>query len=147
MRLATYVSLVFAVLAASPHAQERAFSGSWSVRAEAVSGKTEDGGTWNRAAINGTLEIQQEGATLKGAWKGPSGKAWPFTGRARGDKFELTTEKKDMPATINGREMTAPVRWTFRGSVTGNKMSGTMALERVEQKRETLQPFTAERKR
>lgn len=93
-------SLFACLLTFRPHtasAQDRAFTGVWSLKADAVEGQTEDGGTWTRGAIKGALEIEQHDGTLTGAWKGPMGAAWPFKGTVHGDAFEILTEARSLP--------------------------------------------------
>jgi hypothetical protein len=59
--------------------------------------------------------------------------------------FVLQTEWRDIPATRDGVESTAPARWIFRGTVSGDTATGTMTLELQNAGGDRSQPFKAKR--
>jgi len=147
MRLPILLALLVSTLGASPASQGKTLSGLWTLSAEAASGQNADGSSWSKAAFKGALDFEQDGASVKGTWKGPMA-SWPFTGKAEGETFEVRTEERPMSATTNGQPTTVMARWTFRGRVTGDKMSGTLTLASVnDDDTARLQAFTAERRR
>ena len=133
-------------MVAAPIGQEASVSGTWSLKAEAANGQTHDGGTWSRSAVTGVLVLEQNGTALKGTWTGPRGDSWPFSGRIQGTAFEFRTDPKDMSVTIDGRQTAEAMRWTFRGTASGDTLKGQMALHRDGREPEQLQPFTADRR-
>ena len=65
-------------------------------------------------------------------------------GQLKDGKFEVRSDRKDVDATSDDVNSKVQVRWVFRGSVSGDTMTGTMTLER--DGGESLpQPFKATR--
>lgn len=127
-------------------AQQRTLAGTWTLKAEAVQGHTPGGGSWSRDALTGTLVIELKDTAISGTWTGPKGDPWPFTGRLRLDKFEFTTSVREVPATIDGRQVMVRFQWRFRGENDHDTLRGTMVLDREGEESERLQPFTATRR-
>ena len=128
-------------------AQPRTLAGTWTLKAEAAQGQTPEGGSWSRDAITGTLAIELKDPALTGTWTGPKGDAWPFTGQVQLDRFEFTTSVREVPATIDGRQVMVRFRWRFRGENDHDTLRGTMVLDREGEESERLQPFTATRRK
>src|SRR5262245_10405233 len=147
MRIPILIAFLAAAFWPAPSIQERTLAGSWLLTAEAASGENEDGSSWTKAAFKGTLDFEEHGTDLKGTWKGPMA-SWPLDGKADGDTFEVRSEARPMPATTDGRQTTVMARWTFRGRVGGDKISGSVTLTAVtDDDSARPQPFTAERRR
>jgi len=132
--------------AVSSMAQEPSLSGRWEVSGEAASGFTAGGGTWSRNAVSGVLTATQQGETLSGTWTDARPGALPFHGRRSGDAFEIQTESRAVPATIDGVATTIRMRWTFRGTLEKDVLRGTMSFDREESEPAQPQPFIAKRK-
>ena len=93
-------------------------------------------------ALSGTLTLEQKGEAVTGSWKGRLPDPWPLTGRVQGTTFELQTEVRELPVQRNGEKMTVRRSWIFRGSIEGDKLSGSMSLMGGEGDPPT-QPFSA----
>ena len=104
-------------------AQSASVSGTWALEAPASSGEN-----FQLGAVSGTLTLEQQGATVTGTWKGGMPQPWKLTGHVKGNTFELETETREIPATINDQPTTVPRRWIFRGTFDGDVMTGSMAL-------------------
>ena len=128
-------------------AQPRTLAGTWTLQAEAAQGQTPDGGNWSRSATTGTLVIELKDHALTGTWTGPKGDVWPFTGQLQLDRFEFTTSVREVPATIDGRQVMVRFQWRFRGENDHDTLRGTMVLDREGEQSERLQPFTATRRK
>ena len=129
-----------AALSAPALAQTGDVTGTWAVKSEA---RKSEG--WNIGALSGTLTLALKGRDITGTWKGPvRPEPWTLAGELKDGKFEARSERKDVNATRDDTNSTERVRWVFRGSVTGDAMTGTMTLER--DGGESLpQPFKATR--
>ena len=143
MRAVLLVTLTSALFAAA--VQDRSAAGTWNVKGEAASGTTDGGGTWNRNAISGTLVIAQNGPSLTGTWTATNRTAVALQGNITGGRFEFRTDPREVEVTVNGERTTMRLRWTFRGSVAGETLQGTMSLDREDQDSAMPQPFTADR--
>jgi hypothetical protein len=148
MRLGLCLALVFAMLqlAVLGADQSPTLTGTWAVEAAAAESQTADGGTFSLTALSGTLTLEQKGEAVTGSWKGRLPEPWPLTGRVQETTFELQTEVREMPASRNGEKMTIRRSWIFRGSIEGDKVSGSMSLMGGEGDPPT-QPFSAVRNR
>jgi len=129
-----------------PVAAQGSVAGTWNLKADAAEGQTSSGGTWSRSAVTGTLVIEQQDTALKGTWTGAKGEDWPFTGRVQGDRFEFTTEAREVPVVVDGQQTRIAFRWTFRGDIAGSTLRGTMTFDRAGENSERHQPFTATRR-
>ena len=98
-------------------------SGIWALEAPAVSGPN-----FQLGAASGTLTLEHKDDAVTGPWKGRMPEPWKLTGSAKGDTFELQTEVRQIPATVNDEPTTVPRSWIFRGTVDGDRMTGTMML-------------------
>ena len=143
MRAALILTLISTLCA--DIAQDRPAAGTWSVKGDAASGTTDGGGTWNRNAVTGTLVIAQNGQTLTGTWTATNRTAVALHGTITGETFEFRTEPREVEVIINGERTAMRLRWTFRGSVAGDTLRGTMSLDREDQESAMPQPFTGDR--
>ena len=125
---------------------QASLAGKWTVNIEAASGATDAGGSWSRSALTGTFDIEQSGEALTGSWAAEKGDPWPFTGRVKGEAFELTTSVRDVPVVIDGQKTTARFRWIFSGTIAGESLSGSARFEREGETFRSLQPFSATRR-
>lgn len=142
----TFLTLAVAVvLTLGVAAQQSPVAGTWSVKGEAASGQNDSGGTWNRSAVTGILEIAEKDGVLTGTWTPTKRIALKFTGHLKGDAFEFEAEPRDVPAEVNGVSTTLRMRWTFTGVRKGERLSGTMSLDNVGDPAAQPQPFVAER--
>ncbi len=137
----TTVQLVTLVATQPPNV-----SGSWALEAAAASGEFSNGGTWNLNALSGTLTLERKADAVTGSWQGRQPQPWALNGRAQGDTFELESEERDVAAERNGEKITVRRRWIFRGTVDGDKLTGSMMLAGREGESPS-QSFTAVRKR
>jgi hypothetical protein len=128
-------------------AQDPSAAGTWNVTGEAASGTTDGGGNWNRNAITGTLIIAQNGQTLTGTWTAATRTAVALQGTIRGETFDFRTDPREVEVIINGERTVMRLRWTFRGTVDGQTLRGTMSLDREDQDSAMPQPFAADRAR
>jgi hypothetical protein len=115
------------------------------VTTEGARGTTDDGSNWTLGAITGTLTLTQKDNDVTGSWKGQMPAPWALTGQINAGTFVLQTEWRDIPATRDGVESTARARWIFRGTVSGDTATGTMALELENARGDRSQPFKAKR--
>jgi hypothetical protein len=130
-----------------PTEQAASLSGTWTLTSPAASGETENGGTFSRTAISGTLELEQTGNSVTGRWRGPKGDPWQLTGKVQDGKFELRSESRKMPVVVDDATTNVSMHWRFRGAADGDKLTGTMALSRDDAEPNRMFPFTAARKR
>ena len=133
----------FAVLS-TPAAAPVNFSGTWTVSASAIEGRSPNGGTWRRSAITTDMVLEQSGDALTGSWTGLRGEIWRLSGRAHDTAFEVESERRELR---NAGRDAAAFRWRIRGSVDGDRMHGTLFFERDGDDEERPQPFTATRRR
>lgn len=133
------VCLVLALMMAA--VQSPNLSGSWALEAPATSGEN-----FQLGAASGTLTLEQKGDAVTGSWKGRMPEPWKLTGQVKDGTFELQTETRSVPATVNGEPTTVPRHWMFRGTVDGDNMTGSMQLAGGDGDPPS-QPFTAVRKR
>ena len=131
-------TLALSILAA---AQSAGLTGTWALEAQAASGEN-----YQLGAISGTLTLADKDGVVTGTWKGRMPEPWKLTGKVKDKTFELETEVRNVPATTNGEQTTAPRKWVFRGSADGDKMTGKMSLKGGEGE-EPTQTFSAVRKR
>ena len=142
----TFLTLGVAVaLTIGVAAQSSPVAGTWSVKGVAASGQNDSGGTWNRSAVTGILEIAEKDGVLTGTWTPTKRIALKFTGQLKANAFEFEAEPRDVPAEINGVASTLRMRWTFTGVSKDGRLSGTMSLDNVGDPASQPQPFTAER--
>ena len=140
------VRLVVAVILAAFQfpvfaAQSSNLSGSWAVEAPAASGAN-----FQLGAASGTLTLEQKGEVVTGTWKGRMPEPWKLSGHVKGNAFELQTEFRGVPATVNDEPATVQRRWIFSGTVDGDTMTGSMSLAGGDGEAPT-QPFSAARRR
>ena len=149
MKLRLGILLASAVLQLAPLEAHRAanLSGKWSVVAEAAEVESTDGTErWTLVAIAGTLQLEQKDSAVTGSWQGRMPAPWSVTGKIDSQTFELQTEDRDMPVETNGERQTVRRHWTFKGTIDGDTLSGSMFLSGGE-KTTPSQPFTATRVR
>jgi hypothetical protein len=145
IRLAVVLMLAMIPLSILAATQAANVSGSWKVDTTAAAGEA-DGSTWSLGALSGTLTLEQKDDAVTGSWKGRQPEPWVLTGRVTGMDFEFQTEARDIPAIRNGEQTTVPRRWIFRGTVDGDKLTGSMSLAGGDGDPPT-QPFSAARQR
>jgi hypothetical protein len=133
------VCLVLALMIAA--AQSPNLSGSWALDAPATSGQN-----FQLGAAAGTLTLEHKGEVVTGTWKGRMPEPWKLTGHVKDHTFELESETRGVPATVDGQQTTVPRHWVFRGSADGDKMTGSMQLAGGDGEPPS-QPFSAVRKR
>ena len=133
------VCLVLALMMAA--VQSPNLAGSWAVEAPATSGEN-----FQLGAAAGTLTLEHQGDAVTGTWKGRMPEPWKLTGRVKDNTFELESETRDVPATVDGQATTVPRHWIFRGTADGDKMTGSMQLAGG-QGEPPSQAFSAVRKR
>ena len=121
--------------------QSANLSGTWTVEAQAA-----NDANYQLGAVSGTLTLADTDSVVTGTWKGRMPEPWQLTGRVKDDTFELESETRDVPATVNGQATTVPRHWIFRGTADGDKMTGSMQLAGG-QGEPPSQPFSAVRKR
>ena len=139
----TFVLLLAAMIPSGT--LQPSLSGSWTLKAEAVvNARTANGGTWSRAALDGTLALEQQGDLVKGTWTATNGVPWAVTGRMQGEKFELSSAARETPVVLNGRKSTVAMRWTFRGVLKAGRLVGSCSFQRPDDETDLLRPFTAE---
>lgn len=143
MKVRFAVALILPTLALSilAAAQSAGLTGTWALEAQAASGEN-----YQLGAISGTLTLADKDGVVTGTWKGRMPEPWKLTGKVKDKTFELETEVRNVPATTNGEQTTAPRKWVFRGSADGDKMTGKMSLKGGEGE-EPTQTFSAVRKR
>lgn len=146
MRVQLVLILVFATLALSPiHArQSSGLTGTWSVDAPETQSQSGDE-NWVLIALKGTLTLEEKSGAVTGTWKGVSPKPWQLTGHIEDKTFELQTEQRDLMTDRDGEKRAVSVHWTFRGTINGDKLSGSMFLQG--ENAAPSQAFTAERTR
>ena len=144
VRLALIVTLLQLPLVAA--AQSSTLSGTWALDAAAASGQSPNGGNWQLNASTGTLTLEQKGEAVTGSWIGRLPDPWTITGTSKGASFELESEVRNLQATKDGEQTTVRRQWIFRGTLSGDTLTGTMSLAGGEGDPPT-QPFTAVRKR
>ena len=137
------IAVVGVSLVTSAVAQPASVSGTWSVTGQGARESTADGENWSIAAISGTLTLEQTGTEITGSWQGQMPNSWSVTGRVDDAGYEVMTEWREIPVARNDTKSMMRARWVFRGSVSGDTMSGTLTLE-VERGNRP-QPFTAKR--
>jgi hypothetical protein len=142
MRLFVAIALCAALVSS---AQAPSIAGVWSVTTKGAKGTTQDGGNWTIGAVSGALTLAQKGNQVTGSWKGQMPAPWALTGQLDERTFELFTEWREIPATVNGAQSTTPARWVFRGTIADDTATGTMTLELQQAGGERSQPFTAKR--
>lgn len=145
-RLLVALMLAIVPLSISARTQSIDLSGGWALEAPQTEGQAADGSNWVMVAVSGTLTLDQKADAVTGSWKGRLPEPWPLTGRLQGATFELQTEVREIPASRNGEKRMLRRRWVFRGTVDGDKMTGSMHLA-GEDGESPEQPFTAVRKR
>lgn len=133
------VCLALALMMAA--VQSPNLSGSWALDAPAASGEN-----FQLGAAAGTLRLEHNGEAVTGTWKGRMPEPWKLTGRVKDNTFELESETRDVPATVDGQATTVPRHWIFRGTADGDKMTGSMQLAGG-QGAPPSQAFSAVRKR
>lgn len=141
MRLAVALILSTFQLSILVAAQSPNLSGSWALDAAAASGDN-----FQLGALSGTLTLEHQGDVVTGTWKGRMPEPWKLTGSVKGNTFELQSETRGVPATVNDEPTTVPRHWIFRGSADGDKMTGSMLLAGGEGDPPT-QRFSAARQR
>ena len=127
-------------------AQSPAMTGKWALEAPAASGVNDGGGEWSQSAQSGTFTLQQSNTTIKGQWQGRQPAPWAVAGELHGDHVELQTEFREIPVTIDGEKTTQKLRWTFRGVLSGDNLTGNMSFDGG-RRRGNEQAFTATRQR
>lgn len=138
MRLLTIGLAV--VLSASLMAQSGNVAGAWALKTEAHPSPG-----FNIGALSGTLTLAQQDGKLTGSWKGQLPEPWTLSGQLKDGKFEARTEEKEVPAVRDDVTTRIPVRWLFKGSVSGDTLTGTMTMEQGTKHSEP-QPFKATRR-
>jgi hypothetical protein len=138
MRTALFVGVLLAVAAAAPAPD---VAGTWTVTMDGDTRRSPD-----RAPkqIEGTLVLTQKGTDLTGTWSTID--HWKVTGRIDdAGRIELTSERRAVPFSKDGKTGTVEGRWTFRGTLKDGRLAGTAALE-IGDSQPVPRPWSAKRK-
>ena len=73
-----------------------------------------------------TINFEQDGENLKGSFAGPQGGEVPVTGSIKGDQITFSVSMQSQRGEFT---------LTFKGTVEGEAMSGTMSMAQMEGER------------
>ena len=118
-------------------------SGTWRVKMDGETRRRPDGSTTTLNEMQATMVLTQKGSDLIGELTVRD--SWKLTGRVDDSgRLQLTSERRGIPFTNNGKQGTTQARWVLHGVLAGGTLSGTAALE-IEDREPTPRKWSGQR--